>query len=89
MLNRKIARMMESYLASHQVELQSGNVIKYIPISSSLIQILHEVGPGQSELILYWDGFRKFRAKGGSLGFALFSFFFFPLFPFLRLISPP
>jgi len=56
--------------------LNSGVKIRYIPIPHSLLASLAGQRPTSTNLFLYWDGFRRFRAKGGSTGFQFFLFFF-------------
>jgi len=65
-IERKVAQISTTY--GHDVILKSGNKIRYLPVVHSLLRELQGNAVASRELILYWDGFRKFRAKGGTLG---------------------
>lgn len=51
------------------ITLESNTKVKYIPISHSLMRSPEKP---RRDLIIYWDGFKKFRNKGGSIGFISF-----------------
>jgi len=55
-----------------EIRLQSGTNIRYIPVSHTLLHDRYmKVAQGKDaplRLILYWDGFREFRTKTGTLG---------------------
>jgi len=67
---QKIDRWLEKkYLMLGQnVTLSSETKIRYIPVTNSLLRILAKGKLPSEDIILYWDGFREFRAKGGTLG---------------------
>ena len=65
-IERKVAQRATTY--GHDVDLKSGDRIRYLPVVHTLLRELQGNVAVQGELILYWDGFRKFRAKGGTLG---------------------
>ena len=48
--------------------LISGMKIFYQPVSHTLLTKLIEKRPESQSIFLYWDGFRRFRSKGGTTG---------------------
>lgn len=59
-----------------QKKLKTGLEIRYFPVSHLLLaQLRKRRQKGPLEIQIYWDGFKRFRAKGGSVGL-FFSFSF-------------
>lgn len=52
--------------------LKSGTKIRYLPLTTSLLLRKERNPPGPYKVIIYWDGFRRFRAKGGTTGKFIF-----------------
>lgn len=66
LIDRKLDRIRPS--VGYSVKLGSGTTIRYLPPTHTLLRkVLHGTVPGKN-LSVYWDGFRKFNAKGGTLG---------------------
>lgn len=71
LIDRKLDRIRPS--VGYNVKLGSGTTIRYLPLTHSLLRkVLHGMVLGKN-LSIYWDGFRKFNAKGGTLGKRSFS----------------
>ena len=62
-IDRHLARLQN---LGFDLVLSSGNAIRYIPMTHTL---MNQPELKQNEdLVIYWDGFKEFRAKGGSVG---------------------
>jgi len=66
LIDRKLAKVYVT--GGHTVTLGSGTRIRYLPLTLSFLRKKLTQPDLGGEIILYWDGFRQFRAKGGSLG---------------------
>lgn len=73
LIDRKLAKVYVT--GGHTVTLGSGTRIRYLPLTLSFLRKKLTQPDLGGEIILYWDGFRQFRAKGGSLGKNFFSVF--------------
>ena len=94
---QQVDRKLDSILLTTGLttHLVSGTMIRFIPLTQThLRKSIHDILGKRTlgrEIILYWDGFRQFRAKGGSLGlcpFCTYSLFCFIASPYRLLLLP-
>ena len=66
LIDRKLDQIRVSI--GSEVKLGSGTTVRYLPIPKTLLRsAVHGAKEGK-DITVYWDGFRKFAAKGGTLG---------------------